>query len=155
MLCLQLHIIRFPDLASLLSNSAGTEIKDVESLGTNPMKNMSHDERVERWEIAWTFHIEYVSKHTWQYVFCVLWKSSHRYVFVMRSCWKEIWKTKLHSNFHMVTRNKGCLILIFLILNDWMIGGTCSTNLDVTRWYKGLPTFQTSLIWIDYQHLVM
>ncbi len=33
----------------------------------------------------WTFHIEYVTKRTWHYVFLVLQKSSLRYVIVMRS----------------------------------------------------------------------
>ncbi len=50
-LWLQLHMFRFLDITSLVAQQIGLLGYWMESLGTNPVKNMTHDERAQRWEI--------------------------------------------------------------------------------------------------------
>ncbi len=63
----------------------------------------------------WTFHIDYVTKRTWRYVFRILQKSSHRYVFFMKSGSKLLYNcfvfNHLSSNFSIMASLKKTTIM--------------------------------------------
>ncbi len=60
----------------------------------------------------WTFHIEYVTKHTWQYVVRVLRKITKRYIFIMRPRYADLLLKK-----HFRSMLKAVVLLNFFPVN--------------------------------------